>query len=395
MKKNQLFLCIILVSLQSLFTVAQDSLITKVAQNNHTLFAVENNTFKGVGWETIVKKAQESNFVLIGEDHFLNELPFFCNAITSKIKFDNFFCETDPYSATILQSKIKTLTDEQLTNYIAEYGNTFSFFALASEFDLFKKMVKSGATIYGTDQIIMNADRLVCSELKIKTKNKEAKLIYQKIEENSKTYFLNFLKDQSNPMYMLTDDYDKNLTKLSQLKLSEYENEIIGKLKLTTKIYKEQNHHLRIQLMKNQMMENYNDWKNKKSIFKFGANHVPKGESFLKIYDIGNLVDNIADSNYSSSLHLLVVGKSGTQGSPFKGFPESIVDEKSDNLNALKPFFNCVVDPNKWYCFDMVPLRKKIEAGEITTTDSQLLRIIKGYDFVIIIPKVTASKFPD
>lgn len=392
MKPKKLFLCSVLISMQSICFFAQEALITETVQENHTLITVENNEFKGVGWETICKEVQKSDFVLIGEDHFISEIPLFCDALTSKIKFDNFFCEIDPYSAKIIESKIQTLSEDQFKAYQNDFENTFSFYALAPEFDLMKKIVKSGTSVFGTDQIIMNADRLICSELKFTTHNKAAKAIYQRIEDKSKEHFEHFLKNQNNPMYMLTADYEKDLTELAQLKLSNYEAEIVKKMKLTAKIYKEQNHHLRIQLMKNQLMENYADWKDKKNFFKFGAGHLPKGESFLKIYDIGNLINNIADSKFSSSLHILIIGKSGFQGSPFKGFPQQAIDPNSHNLSALKPFFDVVVNQNDWYCLPMSPLRKKVESGEIKTT-TQLARIINGFDYVIIIPKATAAKF--
>lgn len=393
MKQNKLLLFSILTGMHPLFAFAQDSLLTRIAQKNHTMFSVQDNSFKGLGWEKILTEAKKSNFMLIGEDHFINEVPFFCNALTSQIKFDNFFCEIDPYAAKIIESKIKTLSDAQLKKYEADFGNTFSFFALSPEFDLMKRIVKSGTNVYGLDQVLMIGDRLICSELKTTTKNPAAKLIYERIEKRSKDSFANFLKDPSNPMYMMMEEFDNDLKELAMLKLSPFETKVVDKMKLSAKIYKEQNHHLRIQLMKNQLMENYADWKDQKNLFKFGANHLAKSESFLKIFDIGNLINNIADSQYSSSLHILIIGKAGAQGSPFKGFPEQPINADSDNLKALKPFFDIVVNPNDWYCLDMQPIRKKIENKEITTS-IQLSRIIEGYDYVVIIPKVTAATFP-
>lgn len=393
MKQNKLLLCTILAGMHTLFALAQDSLLTQIARKHHTLFSVQDNAFKGEGWEKILSEAQKSNFVMIGEDHFINEVPFFCNALTSQIKFDNFFCEIDPYALKIIASKIKTLSDAQLRKYQADFGSTFSFFAMSSEFDLMKNIVQSGTNVYGLDQVLMIGDRLICSELITMTKNPAAKQIYERIEKRSKESFSNFLKDANNPMYMMMEEFDNDLKELAVLKLSPFETEVIDKMKLSAKIYKEQNHQLRIQLMKNQLMENYADWKGEKNLFKFGANHLAKGESFLKIYDIGNLINNIADSQYSKSLHILIIGKSGAQGSPFKGFPEQPINADSANLKALKPLFDIVVNPNDWYCLDMQPLRKKLENREITTS-IQLSRIIEGYDYVVIIPKVTAATFP-
>lgn len=178
-----------------------------------------------------------------------------------------------------------------------------------------------------------------------------------------------------------------------QLNLSQAEKEKIEALSLTSRIYKRQSHHLRIQLMKNNLLRVYSKWENRKNLFKFGANHLAKGESLLKIYDIGNLVNNVADSKYKNSLHVMIEGKSGTQSLPFNGFPEQSVDENGDNLKSLKPLFNCVTT-EQWHCFDMLPIRVALESEKLIVKNNELSRIIKGYDYVIIILKVTAAKFP-
>ncbi|RZL19864.1 MAG: hypothetical protein EOO96_25640, partial [Pedobacter sp.] len=332
---------ILLISISLFFagiTLAQDSLITVLAKKNQTSFIKENNHFKGLGWEKILDQAKKSSNVMIGEEHFTNEIPWFVSKIAEQIKFDNFFCEIDPFSAHIVEQKVKTLSPDALKKYTADYGNTFSFYAFEAEFDLLKQLIKNNTNILGTDQILLVADRLICNELMQTTKNKRAKEIYQVIRDQSKNHFAAFLKDQKNPFYLYTDDFEKNITELSTLVLSSKEKKIIEALKLTVKIYKSGSHHLRVQLMKNQLMENYNDWVNKKNLYKYGANHVSKGEGLLEIFDIGNLVNNIADSQFTNSLHIIIVGKSGLQASPFQGFPAEKIDEDACSLKSLKPF---------------------------------------------------------
>ena len=372
---------------------AQDSLLTQLAKNNISYFTQTQGAFSGAGWETIVEQAQKSNFVLIGEDHFTNEIPLFTSALSDRVKFDNFFCEIDPYSAKIIESKIKTNTEKQLDNYVANYGNTFSFFALRPEFVLIKNLVKHNTSIYGTDQIVSVADRLICSELKKITQDETARKVYETIEEQSKLYFEAFLKDQSQPFYLMTEAFEANLAQLTLLKLSPEEKEKIEALKLTAKIYKAQDHHLRIQLMKNQLMKQYPEWRNKKNLFKFGAVHLAKGESLLKIYDLGNLINNVADSKFQDALHVMIVGKSGFQGSPFNGMPAQALDENNGDLSVLQPFFKAVKG-EQWHNIDIRPIRKAIEEQHISVNNQELLRIINGYDFVVIIPTVSAAQFP-
>lgn len=391
MKSRSMLLLALLLAFGQL--MAQDSLLTAIAQNNSSAFEPMQAGFKGEGWDKILAAAQKSVSVLIGEDHFTNEIPYFTSALASAIKFDNFFGETDPYSAKILQQKIKTLSLPAFKKYVADYGNTFSFYAFEPELALLQKLVKQGVHLNGTDQILLVGDRLICSELAKTTSNKRAKEIYRSIEINSKNHFEAFLKDQGKPFYLYTPDFDKNLNELASLPLSQEEKKLIEMLKLTAKIYKSGSHHLRVQLMKNQLMAIYGEWYNKKNLFKYGANHVAKGESLLEIFDIGNLVNNISDGQFGKSLHIMIIGRTGTQASPFKGFPAETIDENSGTLKLLQPFF-IATEGMQWHCFDMHPLQEAIESGKLKIPNAKLVRIIKGYDYLVVIPKVSASQFP-
>jgi hypothetical protein len=370
----------------------QDSLITDIAKKNLTLFTKAEIGFSGQGWDKILEQVKTSDFVLIGEDHFTNEIPYFISALTSKIKFDNFFCEIDPYLANILQNSLRNFSEPEMNKYISEYSYAFSFFSLNPEFELFKQLVRSNTNIYGLDQIFLLSDRVICNDLRQRTRNIKAIKIYASIGDSSKIYYEAYLKDHNMPFYFLTENFQKQLTELSLLDLSKEEKEIMDAFRISVKIYKEQNHHLRIQLMKNQLMNEYLAWSEKKNLFKFGGFHLAKGESLMKIYDIGNLVNNIADSKYKSSLNILVLEKSGKLGVPLRGFPEQMVDENSNNLKPLKPIFK-VVNGEQWHCFDLLPLREALENGKIAVEDKTLSRIIKGYDFLVIIPTVTAAGF--
>jgi hypothetical protein len=394
MKMRQFIKLFIVISVLTISgkTYGQDSLITDIAKKNLTVFTKESSGFTGQGWDKILGQARINDFVLIGEDHFTNEIPYFISAIASQIKFDNFFCEIDPYLANILQNNIKNFSEQELKKYIAEYSYAFSFFSLNHEFELFRQLVRSKTNIYGLDQVSLLSDRVICNNLLQRTKNIKAKKIYANIGDSSKIYFEAFLKDHNRPFYLLTDNFQKQLTELSLLDLSKEEKEIIEAFKISAKIYKEQNHHLRIQLMKDHLMKEYPGWSEKKNLFKFGGIHLAKGESLMKIYDIGNLVNNIADSKFKSSLNILVLEKSGTLGVPLKGFPEQPVDENSSNLKSLKPIFKAV-NGEQWHCFDLISLREALESDKIIVKDKTLSRIIKGYDLLVIIPTVTPAKF--
>lgn len=370
---------------------AQESLFSIIKESSHT-FKLENNQFIGKGWNEILNQIKSHNDILIGEDHFFNEIPLFISKVNDEVKFDNFFCEIDPYLAKILEHKIKKLTDDELNAFTTSFGNTFSFYALKPEFNLLKKLVKSNTNIFGTDQIILLSDRLIASELKQKTKNIMAKPIYSEIEENSVIYLDLFMKGKGQP-YFYTEKFTANLNKLDSLEISSYEKDIIKDLKLSQRIYSNGgNHHLRIQLMKHNLMQHYETIINSKNLYKYGAGHLPKGESLLKIQDIGNLVNNIADSQFKSSLHIMIIGKSGIQGVPIKGMENQKLDPNSNDLKHYKVFYD-TIDNDKWHVFNNKEILNKLSSNKIKIEDKTLERVIKGYDYLIIVPEVTPAKF--
>jgi len=372
---------------------AQDSVLTSIIRQNNSLFAPSGNSFSGEGWRKIDSAIKSSKNVLIGEDHFLGEVPLFVDAIAQRVKFDNFVIEIDPYSAALLQNKINTLSTGQFNEYEKTFGNTFSFYALEKEMDLLQKMVKNKTTIMGTDQVLMIADRLLCSELKKITTNPAAKKLYDKIETESKSHFDNFLKDPSKPMYMLTQDFEETLNKLLAMKLSAQETAQIKDIQLSRRIYIGQNHFLRLQLMKNNFYRlYYRQLEGKRNLFKFGASHMCKGEGLLGGYDIGNIVYNIADSKFEKSLHILVVGKNGMKGTPFRGWSPQALDPDNGDLKALQPFFK-EVKSKEWHCFDLTPVHKAISEGKLVINDIYLRRFVQGFDLLVVIPEVTAAGF--
>ncbi|SFJ76709.1 hypothetical protein [Myroides guanonis] len=364
---------------------AQESEIQKLASENISTFNPTNkNTFIGNGWEKLLEVSKKSNSILVGEEHFTNEIPYLINTLSSEIHFDNFICEIDPFSAKTIESKIENLNDKKLNDFLKNYGDNFSFFELKPEFELFQKFVKSKTNIIGLDQISLVADRLIISELKNQSKNEKAKSIYSSMEATS--------KKNSSDIYMFTDDFQNKLNELLALNLSAKETEQLMALKLSREIYLESKHHLRIQWMKNQLIKELPNWKGKKNLFKFGAVHMPSGESLLEIYDIGNFVNNIEDSEFRKSLHILIIGKSGYSGTPDKSNPTQIIDENSAYLKIYKPFFNIAKDET-WHLFDLQPFKKAISENKLSVENVMLSRVIKGYDYLIVVPRITPAKF--
>jgi hypothetical protein len=370
MKKTKLLILTLFIAN---FSYAQTTLMDSLIQKNYSIFKKNNNNaFEGKGWITLQDEISKNNSVLLGELHFTNEVPYFTNAIINNIKFDNYILEIDPYTINTISTKIKSLSPAELDKFRNESGSALSFLQGEAEFDLFKNILQQNIKIYGAEQISLFSDRLLLSELSKQSKNANAKEIYKQMIANSTAY------DTKNntTFYLFSADCLAKMNALSALNLSANEKEQLEALKLSKELYLNRIHRLRIQYMKHLVFEKLPEWKDKKNLFKFGANHMPKGESLMEVFDIGNLVSNIEEANYRKSLHIMVIGKE--EG-------ETLAD-----LDQYKSFLTVVKDDN-WYAYDLRPLKQAISKKKLKVENLELERIIKGYDYLVFIPSMTKT----
>lgn len=370
MKKTKLLILTLFITN---FSYAQTTLMDSLIQKNYSTFKKNNNNaFEGKGWITLRDEISKNNSVLLGEEHFTNEVPYFTNAVINNIKFDNYILEIDPYTINTISTKIKSLSPAELDKFRNESGSALSFLQGEAEFDLFKNILQQNIKLYGADQISLFSDRLLFSELSKQCKNAKAKEIYKQMIANSAAY------DTKNntTFYLFSDDCLAKINALIALNLSANEKEQLEALKLSKELYLSRIHRSRVQYMKHLVFEKLPEWKDKKNLFKFGANHLPKGESLMEVFDIGNLVSNIEEANYRTSLHIMLIGKE--EG-------ETLAD-----LDQYKSFLTVIKDDN-WYSYDLRPLKQAISKKKLKVEDLEMERIIKGYDYLVFIPNMTKT----
>lgn len=169
------------------------------------------------------------------------------------------------------------------------------------------------------------------------------------------------IQKKNTTFYLFSDDCLAKMNALSAMSLSANEKEQLEALKLSRELYLNRIHPLRIQYLKHLVLNKLSEWKDKKNLFKFGANHMPKGESLMEVFDVGNLVSNIEEANYRKSLHIMLIGK---------GEGQTLAD-----LDQYKSFLNVVKDDN-WYAYDLRPLKQAISKQKLKVEDLELERII-------------------
>ena len=376
---------------------ADDTAFAELASQHQFSMSEQDGVFAGPGWDLIRERAAAAQHVLLGEDHFTNEMPRLIGAIAGIGSYDNFYIEVDPFSTRIIERSIRELQSAQRLAFRRAFGDLYSFYALAPEYALLEQLVAGGAGLLGSDQVVMFADRLIFQDWIERTENEQARQLYRHIAQQSQERLERFLENPEQPdfssLYFMTPEFSADLEKLAALRLSDEEQAMVEAMRRSIDIYQTQSHRKRVQLIKRQLMQDYPRWIGSRNLFKYGANHLARGESFLTVLDIGALVAELAEAAYQESLHVMIIGESGSQGSPFRGFPASPIEPNGFYLKHLQPFF-ALTDGDGWAVFDLVPLRRAQQRGELAIDNVNLLRSVKGYDLLVLIPKVTPAGFP-
>lgn len=371
--------------------------VSGLALQHRLLMRPDAHSFTGPGWDLLATRVAAARQVLVGEDHFTNEIPRLVDALAQVGRFDFFYIEVDPFTTGIIERELRAPDPARRAAFRQQYGDLLSFYALEPEYRLLEKWVGQGVSLLGSDQVLMYADRLLFAELLARNPTPAAAEIYQRVIERSQQAFARFLATPNEPdfstFYFMTPQFIDDLDELAALELGEHEAEVIRAMRRSVSIYANQGHRERVQLLKHHLMQDHPRWLNARTLFKYGANHVLRGESFLTVHDIGTVVANLAEAAYQDSLHVMVMGASGAQGAPFRGFPPRTVDPQGFYLAHLAPFL-ALVEGADWLVFDLVPLRDAYERGTLAVEDRNLVRTLKGIDVLVIIPEVSAAQFP-
>ncbi|ADB38757.1 hypothetical protein [Spirosoma linguale] len=373
------------------FAQQPDTLWNRLLKENTRLLRPDGGGFTGKGWDLIQTGVTQNQYVLIGEDHFMAEIPYFTEQVLKTSTFNTFGLEVDPYIAQMLNQKLTQADTISKIQWARQAGPALSFYSLTEEFHMLREASRLHTSLIGLDQVALMSDYLLFEELARSATQASVRVQYEAMAKRAKIATEKLTNDLSQPMYMQSAAFEQDLSILAKLPMTSREKDILEAIKLSARIYKSGSHSLRVQLMKHQLMLAYaSTIKDKKVLIKMGAMHCARGESYLTVYDCGNLLSNLAESEFKSSFHIAIFGKNGVQGSPFKGLPAHELDPDKGDLKFIKPFFDAT-PTDSWVVFDLVPFRKALQRQTLKIEDVDLRRTILGYDALVIFPTAHPS----
>ena len=375
---------------------AQDSTLIRLVRQHHYALSQDGTQFSGPGWDRLRTALQQSQFVLVGEEHGLAQIPLFTAAIAQVFNPAVFVAEIDPYVAQTL-TQLSAQPGLPVA-YERQYPEALCFYDRQEEFELARTLHRQQVRLVGIDQVYGSTAAPFYQQLAGLVKNSATKAYLLHQARRYQHQQLGFeqageeewvIEKQS----QATVDSLLNLTKAE----SPAAHQMAQAYVTSYTIYKSQSHQARLNLMKRNLLHELPLGKSlPRTLFKLGANHAARGLSpatFGEFYDVGNLAQNLADSQDQKSLHLCIIGRQGTQSTGTNlFFPAKNSSRYTAADKARYKVFLDQVTGSDWLLVDLRPARRALTSGKLQISDVSLQRTILGYDYLVVIPETTASR---
>ena len=375
---------------------AQDSTLVRLVRQHQYSLTPDGTQFRGPGWDRLRTAVQQSQFVLVGEEHGLAQIPLFTAAIAQAFNPAVFVAEIDPYIAQTLTRL--TAQPGLPVAYERQYPEALCFYDRQEEFELARTLRRQQVRLVGIDQVYGSTAAPFYQQLAGLVKHSATKAYLLRQASRYQRQQQAFEQAGQDEWVM---EKQSQATVDSLLSLTTAESPAARQMAqayaTSYAIYQSQSHQTRLNLMKRNLLQELPPGQPApRTLFKLGANHAARGLSpatFGEFYDVGNLVQNLADSQDQRSLHLCIIGRQGTQATgtnPF--FPAK---NSSRYTTADKARYHVFLDQMTgpgWLLVDLRPARRALTSGKLQVRDVALQRMILGYDYLLVIPETTASR---
>jgi hypothetical protein len=396
---------------------AQNAEFTETLKKNRGAISVQDGKLAGPSAEVLRAALAEAQFVALGEDHGIRQIPEFAAALCAELAphgFHHMGLEIGTYVAPDLEKMARSADGaKQLAEFEKKYPETIAFYNWQEEFAMLQKCETAASpghmTIWGLDQEFMGATGFLADKILATNPGPEAKAAIETLLKETNDAHASAAKSGNPGDLFMTTAKQEELDHLRDLLKKQGKPEaqrLFEAFLVSREIYQKnmsgdyyKSNRQRALLMKKNFSEPFaassqSNGVLPKVFFKFGAYHMFRGINPLHSSEVGNLIGEAAEANQFKSVHILIAGVKGEQlhfvgiGKPAEAAPLDLADEKDSPFLFLKPLFNAQVE-NSWTLYDLRALRDGF--SKYDKIDPELERVIFGYDFVVFVPDPKAA----
>ncbi len=407
-------LLVLIVVLLACSAFAQQNKFTERLLSNRYELTIQEGRLGGSGAAVLQSALSDSQFVLIGEDHGIAQIPDFAGAMCGILGpqgFHTMAVETGPLAAAELEKWSASANGRtQLAEFEKKFPDSVPFYNFQEEFGLLKKCSSAAGMgkfhLWGLDQEFLGSPGYIFTRILETHPGKEAEAaIKDFIKKNDDARAKAAESGKPDEMFMFTVS-DADVSHVDELLRKQGSaQELFAAFTQSREIYRKfmsgdgiGSNRQRALLMKANFVRAYAaattaEGKPPKVLFKLGGNHMYKGLNQLHNNDIGNYVLELADGQGSKSVNILILATSGSQlafagiGKPYQ--PEKVdAQDKNSDIGKLKPMFENM-NTQGWTMYDLRGMRKGFSSLGSESRDVE--NIVFAYDFLILIPEAQPS----
>jgi len=377
----------------------------QAARANRMRLAWDGRRFSGPGWDFLAREASAAQFLLLGEDHFIAEIPRLAGQLYRDGGYQRASIEISPPSAGMIDAALRDGGLEGLTRWQREHPTGVAFYNLRTEAEFLADVRAAtpgrGPVIWGTDYE-MGADRALISRLK-QVAPAPARAAVQAMQDASLASWRH---------YGATGDFlsifpfggDPQLVRAVRATWPAPDEEarlILDTLETTLVVnghYRAERYYLSNQTRADFQRASFlRHWRRERTagarpkvLLKYGWNHVVRGLSYTYNFDLGSLVSELAEIEGGRAFRVLAIGGPGARQGVFnpaewKAVPTAV---ESFDKHAMTPVAGQHFETG-FTVIDLRPLRL-LPASK---ADPRMIRIVHGFDALVVLPGATANDF--
>lgn len=367
-------------------------------------------SFSGPGWELLLEEGRQSHAFLLGEEHGVAEIPALTRELFRALVpsgYRHLAVEISPPMAPVLDQLARG--DAGLANlqrFFTAQPPGVAFFTLEQEAELLvavRNMVEGPEpVVWGFDYEVA-ADRYLLDRVREAAPEGPARAAAEALYAKSLAAW-NTLLETKNPAAFFTFSTPPEVFDelVAAWPTPDPESALaIEVLRETLAINQDmmsgrnwESNDRRARLNRGQLVRHLGEVANgPRVLYKFGASHLVRGRNVTEVFDLGNLVSEMATAAGSNSFHLLVVGGPGTQHAVFNPVELTYVPAPVDLVASTG--LGVIVDqalPEGFTLFDLRPLRPLFSFVHNRTTHPDLMRIVHGFDALLVLTGSTPAK---
>jgi hypothetical protein len=413
---QKLALVLAAVSLAGLAHVQKEPSFTDSLRASRLAISVEGGQLAGPGGDAIRAAMADAQFVLLGEDHGISQIPQFAAALCTELAphgFHRIEVEISPSVAPTLERFARAQDGAaQLAAFDKRYPDSIAFYTWREEFEFLQRCEKAspqGYEIRGLDQDFMGGSTYILARIfELKLSQETHRAIQQLLEEDKAAREAAEKSGNSGDMFLMAakqEELDRVRDLLRRDGPAEAQS-LFESLLASRDIYGKfmsgagyESNRERAMLMKKLFRADYIDSQLRdaapaKVLFKFGAYHMGRGLNDLHSSEVGDYVSELAEGRGQKSVHIMIFGVKGTQsafagiGKPYAQVPLDLAGDLHSPLRYAKPLYENMLDKT-WTLFNTRSLRDKFNS--YSGVDPGLERMIFAYDYIILMPDPAAS----